>query len=273
MRGRVSVTEAKQQWFSMLGPLVEAMPTAEAPERLAWVRRQIQASLENLGFVVRLVGEEPAPILVATRSGDGDHALGLAGHYDVEEAGEGWTLRADTITERRGRLFGRGTGDNLGPLCLRLATLATRTGPCPPLVWVLQGQEEVGSEVAHATYPTLDLPDVALWVEETGYFEEDGTQRLLVKDLDAFGSALRDVVIRTAEADDRRVEVHERYLNKAFGQHRCPFLVHLAAGKPYIALGPNDPSTHIHAPDESLPMSTIDISIQQFDTLLAAAVA
>ena len=54
---------------------------------------------------------------------------------------------------------------------------------CRGLCWVIHGQEEVGSPYAHKLYPTVEfrssLPPIGLWLEETGYFEKDGTQRLL----------------------------------------------------------------------------------------------
>lgn len=258
-------------WRLSLEDLIGARPTASNPMGRAQVRQSLRARLLGLGFEVteHTTGERP-PVLVCFRPGVGP-VLGLAGHYDIEEEGEHWSLPAFALTEREGRLYGRGTADNLGPLCLRLAVLETRNAPAPPLLWVLQGEEETGSTAAHALYPTLDLPDVALWIEETGYFELDGTQRLLARDLDPHGTKVMEAVIAVAEADGRAVAIHDRHLNKAFGQDRCPFLTHLAKGRPYLAIGPNDPRSAIHAPDESLPLGNIEVSARQFDALLTAA--
>jgi acetylornithine deacetylase/succinyl-diaminopimelate desuccinylase-like protein len=260
-------------WLSMLTPWVDALPAASRPDAMKMVREQLVSELQALDFDIDLIGSGAAPVIVARRSGQGPHTLGLAAHYDVEEIGEGWSLPSSQLTTQSGRVYGRGLADNLGPLALRLVTLHQRTQPTPPLVWVIQGEEEVGSSLAHATYPDLAVDDVALWLEETGYFEADGSQRLLATCLDDFGKAMRDAVTAVATADGRAVQVHDRHLNKAFGQNRCPFLVHLAAGRPYLAMGPNDPDSNIHAADESLPFNTLDISARQFNALLSAAVA
>jgi len=258
-------------WQRLLSNLIELRPTPSNPEGLRKARGMVRSRLEAIGFSVTEHGTGSAPpVMVAVRDGQGE-PLGLAGHYDVEEADEGWDVPPFALTEKEGRLYGRGTADNLGPLALRLATLAARTTPTPPLVWVLQGEEETGSALAHALYPELDIPPVALWVEETGYFEADGSQRLLQVALDERSAPLVDAVVATAERDGRAVQRHDRHLNKAFGQDRCPFLTHLAVGTPYLAIGPNDPDSSIHAPNESLPLSTLAISVEQFETLLTEA--
>jgi hypothetical protein len=260
-----------ERWLQLLTPLVRLTPTSDNPSGTRAVIDHITFALEAIGFAVDRHGDSVTPVLCARRPGVGTQTIGLAGHYDVEAPGDGWTVPPATITEKGDRIYGRGLGDNLGPLCLRIATLEARSEPTPPLVWVLQGQEEIGSPLAHHVYPTLGLEHVALWLEETGYFESDGSQRLLARHLDAFGERLKDAVVAEACRDGRDVTIHNRHLNKAFGQHRCPFLVHLAADRPYLALGPNDPYTAIHAPDESLPRATVDISARQFDALLTAA--
>jgi len=233
---------------------------------------RLVSTLRELGFDVTELDHHGTPVLVATRAGDGD-PLGMAAHYDVEEPGEGWHTDPSRVVRMNGRLFGRGIADNLGPLCLRLAVLKLRERPTPPLVWVIQGEEEIGSPHAHQIYGDLELPPVTLWLEETGYFEEDGTQRMLTRDLSAKSTRLVHAAAAVVEDAGHQVERHDRYLNKAFGQNRCPFLVHIAAGQPYLAIGPNDPQSRIHAPNESLAMRTVAISARQFDTLLDQAVA
>lgn len=109
---------------------------------------------------------------------------------------------------------------------LRLTALAG-AAQLPSLVWVLQGEEEIGSPAAHAIYPELRLPPVSLWLEETGYFELDGRQRVLVRRPSPVTTAWVDAALELATAMQRGVELHDRYLNKAFGTHRCPFLTHL----------------------------------------------
>lgn len=251
-------------------PWVAAHPTSANAEGRAYVCAQIVAWLERLGFEVEHRGAAPG-IIVATRVGAGRLRVGLVGHYDVEDVGAGWSHPPLEVTRAGGRVFGRGLADNLGPLWLRLTTLEAHRGPAPSLLVVLQGEEEVGSPTAHRVFPGLDLPRVDLWIEETGYFELDGSQRLLVRNLDDVTAPLVAAVEQVATTCGRASRRHDRFLNKAFGAESCPFLTHLIGGSPYLAMGPNDPGSAIHRPDESLPEQNLELSARQFHALLVAA--
>lgn len=256
-----------------LEPLLAHRPVAGNDAGLGTVREAIEARLRALDFTVaHHVSASRPPIVVAMRHGVGPHWIGLAGHYDVEHGGEGWTTDPFVPVIRAGRVYGRGTADNLGPLLLRLIALAeVAPSDTPSLVWVLQGEEEIGSAAAHAIYPALRLPPVVLWLEETGYFELDGRQRVLLR---RPAPLTRGWVEAALELGAKRgLDVHDRYLNKAFGQSRCPFLTHLAGSATYLAIGPNDPSSRIHQADESLPLHNLALSADQFLASLRAAVA
>lgn len=49
-------------------------------------------------------------------AGQGDTILGIFGHVDVVPAGSGWTSDPFTTTIQAGRVYGRGTADDKGPL-------------------------------------------------------------------------------------------------------------------------------------------------------------
>lgn len=254
-----------------LEPLLEARPVASNPPGLRWVREQIARRLGVLGFDVQRLGESgQASALVAHRPGRGLH-LALSAHYDVEQEGEGWTLAPFTPTLRDGRLFGRGTADNLGPLTLRLLALGDVQSETPALTWVIQGEEEIGSPLAHELYPALRLPPVDLWIEETGYFERNGRQRMLMCRPAPPTRRLVESLTRVAATHGRGVDIHDRVLNKAFGADRCPVLSHLVGEAPYVAFGPNDPDSRIHRPDESLPLANLAVAWDQFEAALRTA--
>ena len=277
-----SALDRRAIWLDLVTSWVAARPTAGHPEGLERVRGALAARLERLGFSVRAhANGGAAPVLVAVRPPEeGVTYVGLSAHYDVEEAGDGWSSEPFSVHVVSGRAFGRGVGDNLGPLALRIIALEETLGEGPPgpggrtrpalpgLVWVIQGEEEVGSPWAHALFPTLDLPPIGLWLEETGYFEEDGTQRVLARRIPEHLASILDRVEALARAEGRGVRVLDRYLNKAFGESRCPCLTHLVNGAPYLAIGPNDTRTRIHAPDESLPLSTLELSAAQLISVL-----
>jgi acetylornithine deacetylase/succinyl-diaminopimelate desuccinylase-like protein len=268
----------------MVAQWVAARPTASNPAGLALVRVALAARLERSGFAVRAHAEGGAtPVLVAVRPPEvGASWVGLSAHYDVEEAGDGWSSDPFSVFVTAGRAYGRGVGDNLGPLALRILALedalgererereagGPARGPLPGLVWVIQGEEEIGSPFAHALFPGLDLPPITLWLEETGYFEEDGAQRVLARRIPAPLAPILERVASLARADGRRGREIDRYLNKAFGESRCPCLTHLVQSAPYLAIGPNDTRTRIHAANESLPLDTLALSAAQLLAVL-----
>lgn len=262
-----------QRFFELLTAFVSARGTASHRAGLARVRDVIVAHLSRLGFTLKVLGDEPeTPVIVAVRPGtSAAPSVGMFAHYDVEEAGEGWSTDPFAPTLVNDRLYARGSGDNLGPLALRLLALEdilSTNDPVPGLVWVIQGEEEIGSPWAHTLFPTLDLPPVDLWLEETGYFEDDGTQRILARRIPQKFTSILDVVTNLARGEGRDVRILDRYLNKAFGEARCPCLTHLLRDAPYLAIGPNDTRTRIHAPNESLPLGTLHLSSKQFVSVL-----
>lgn len=257
------------RWLELTTSFVQARSTTSHRPGLMEMRETLRMRLSRLGFDVQVLGDEPvAPVLVAVRPGtSGSSTVGLFAHYDVEEAGDGWTTEPFRPVVTGNRLYGRGVGDNLGPLALRLLALEdtlTNAERFPTLVWVIQGEEEIGSPWAHTLFPRLALPVVDCWLEETGYFEEDGTQRMLARRIPPSFASMIDAISSLAHADGRHVRVYDRYLNKAFGEARCPCLTHLLKDAPYLAIGPNDTRTRIHAANESLPLQTIALSKNQF---------
>lgn len=211
----------------------------------------------------------------------------LYAHYDVEDPdparwqGDPWTL-----TERDGRLYGVGVADNKATLAHRLVLLEhlERT---PALVWVIQGEEEIGSPLAHGALPGLlaeALADVGaadgagLWLEENGYFDRDGTQRLLARvrrggadgppDGPLDGLLDRLAAIGRGFGVGARREV--RGLNKSFFETGCPFDRALPEGARYLAIGVDDPDSRIHAPNESVPMWTFPLHARQLAAALGA---
>ena len=230
--------------------------------------------------------------------------IGIFGHVDVEEGGDekGWTTRAPfQPTLKNERVYCRGIADNLGPLLLRILAFSADDKQSPGVVWIIHGEEEIGSPFAHKIFPKLreeipKLSKVHLWLEETGYFplskDQDSLklsvhsrphyQRILFKNHEAnprlLDRAIAAVESVSNENDPTSAQLNkkpireERYLNKAFGTQRCPCLTHLVGTgerRPYLAIGPNDSISAIHEANESLPVSTLRVSFEQFQCLLS----
>ena len=107
--------------------------------------------LERDGFNVTLL-ETPTgrPVIYAIKEA-GTKPILLYNHYDVqpEEPVEEWATEPFTLTEKEGRLYGRGVADNKGEIAARLAAVrvAEKVYDKLPVTikWLIEGEEEVGS--------------------------------------------------------------------------------------------------------------------------------
>ncbi|PTA66505.1 M20/M25/M40 family metallo-hydrolase [Deinococcus arcticus] len=144
-----------EQGLRDLAALV-ALPSVSAQGRhLPETAAAVTALLEAEGFTVQAYSGQVAPVLVA-EAGEGPFTLLIYNHYDVqpEDPLDLWATPPFKLTERDGRLYGRGASDDKGELISRLAGLralkAARGGVLPLKVkWLIEGEEEVGS-------PSLD---------------------------------------------------------------------------------------------------------------------
>ena len=73
----------------------------------------------------------------------------------------------------------------------------------------------------------LELPEVALWIEETGYFYKNGSQRIMTVGGHALLDDLVDLLERVNIDFGGLTRHRKRPLNKAFGAENCPCLTHL----------------------------------------------
>ncbi len=244
---------------------------------VGWLSHQLRSA----GFeVCSIEPDDGNPILVARRTARGfGGRVVLYGHYDAAptEVAE-WESPPFQLTERSGRLYGLGTGDNKIALAVRLREFA-RMDRCPEILWLLQGDEETGSRAAHRVFPALVAKHAAaLWLEETGYHDDDGTQRLLARILGGQGEtdlppdqALWRLIAALGSVDHdfgvgHRLE--SRSLNKDFFASGCPFNRNLPEGARYLAIGVNDPSSTIHRANESVPTWTLPVHARQLHVVM-----
>lgn len=230
----------------------------------------IHNRLMRLGFSIDVIqNENSAPILIAFREAkNSNRTLGLYNHYDVEPTNF-YDWRTDPLQVKciDDRLFARGIADNLGVLTLRLMAVEQLLGcDLPNLFWIFQGEEEIGSPFAHHTLPIVDKRRVDLWFEETGYFDlTTSRQRYLTLHADIhLKAALAEIQSSLAPLHFSSYE-ENRSLTKF---DRCPFLEHVVADTPYLAIGPNDEYSNIHQPNESISIPLLETSFNQFIALL-----
>lgn len=219
--------------------------------------------LETLGFVVEVHGPEGRSPLLAARRVAGPHVptVGIYGHYDVEPVHGTWRGDARQLRIEHGRVYGRGIADNLGPLAARLLAV-TNVRRWPSVLWVLEGEEETGSRHLAEHIEELRAGEIALWLDETGYFETPAHQRILATRRDARLDALCAVWSELAAEASASVVFESRELNRASAAS-VGSVSQLFAGKPYAAFGPNDEAANVHAGDESLPLTTLALSARQ----------
>lgn len=132
-------------------PSVSADPAFA--EGMQGAREFVGGLLTDLGFAVEYVPTALHPVVVAKRDGEASwpHVI-IYGHYDVQPADplELWETPAFEPTEKDGRLYGRGTADNKGPLMAHIAAVARLLEAEPDLplriTFVVEGEEEIGSQ-------------------------------------------------------------------------------------------------------------------------------
>ncbi|MHA0033644.1 M20/M25/M40 family metallo-hydrolase [Deinococcus sp. PESE-13] len=132
-----------------------ALPSVSAQGRmLPETADAVAGLLRAEGFGVQQFPGTVAPVLLA-EAGEGPFTLLIYNHYDVqpEDPLELWDTPPFELTERGGRLYGRGASDDKGELASRLAAVRAvreQLGHLPVKIkWLIEGEEEVGS-------PTLE---------------------------------------------------------------------------------------------------------------------
>ncbi|HQU09751.1 MAG TPA: M20/M25/M40 family metallo-hydrolase, partial [Opitutales bacterium] len=108
--------------------------------------------LGRIGFNVEEVATPCHPIILASRGENPawPHVV-IYGHYDVQPADplELWQTPPFEPQIRDGRMFGRGTADNKGPLMTHIAAVARLLEAQPDLplriTFMIEGEEEMGS--------------------------------------------------------------------------------------------------------------------------------
>jgi acetylornithine deacetylase/succinyl-diaminopimelate desuccinylase-like protein len=138
-------------------------PVLEAAELTAVLLREVGCEvcfLELPNSPPAVFGEIAAP--------DGAPTVLLYAHYDIQPAGDldAWHSAPYELTERDGRLFGRGAADDKSGICMHLASIRAFGGTPPVGIKVLiEGEEETGGsglEAYVAEHADLFAADVVI---------------------------------------------------------------------------------------------------------------
>ena len=137
--------------------LVEIESVSADPSRFDQVQRsadEVARLITEVGCDdVRVVAAGGKPAVIARFPAPaGKPTVCLYAHHDVQPEGvaDNWVSPPFEPTERDGRLFGRGAGDDKGGIAVHLAALRAFDGRPPVGVTLfIEGEEEIGSPSLH----------------------------------------------------------------------------------------------------------------------------
>lgn len=129
-------------------PSISSLP--EHHDHVEATAEAVAQLLTDLGCPdVRIVVEGGQPAVIARfPAPEGAPTVCLYAHHDVQPTGdlELWTSDPFTVTERDGRLYGRGVVDDKAGIAVHLAALRAFDGKPPVGVTLfIEGEEEIGS--------------------------------------------------------------------------------------------------------------------------------
>ena len=166
-----------------------AIRSENPPGREADVARYVAERLSEIGLEVALDEYEAGRFNVeAILSNGPGPVFAFNTHVDTVPAGDGWSSDPFVLTQRDGKLFGRGACDCKGPLAAMLEAvrlLATdRAGWSGTLLAIFVADEEIASEGARhyaAKRPSIDFAVVGEPTSNTIYSAHKGSLRPLVR--------------------------------------------------------------------------------------------
>ncbi len=233
--------------------------------------------MSDLGFNCSVVGESKynQPCIIARRNArnNGRGSLVLYGHYDIERVRDPskWHTDPYKLTQVDNRYFAVGIADNKGPLLARIKAvenLDLKREPAPEILWLIQGEEEVGSEIAHIIFKeVMKQVDASIFVDETAY-HKNNIQEFLVGSKNEIVLEIVKNLTKFLSPADISYDIQIRSLDKSFTPGCCPFLSNIPSGKIYFSFGPNDKKSNIHRSNESLDIHYLEHHILQFSEFL-----
>ena len=136
---------------------VSANDKESASNALKW----ILSRAEGMGFKTKNI----QGIAGHAEYGEGEELAGVLAHVDVVPAGDGWSTEPYALTEKDGRLYGRGIVDDKGPAIIALYCLKAMKDNCivpNRRIRVIFGAgEEIGMNDMETYFESEEMPDMA----------------------------------------------------------------------------------------------------------------
>ncbi len=135
-------------------PSVSASDPDAASQALTW----ILSRAEEMGFATKSYNG----IVGHVEYGEGDEIAAVLAHVDVVPAGDGWSVPPYELTEKDGRLYGRGVVDDKGPAMAALYCLKALKDegiiPKRKIRLILGAAEEIGMDDMEEYFRHEPLP-------------------------------------------------------------------------------------------------------------------
>lgn len=178
------IKQNRQRFTNYFAELISKRSLSETGEGIDETVDYITGLLKDLLHAeVQVVATEGNPVILATLSPGKSVTYLFYGHYDVQSVGDlsAWKTDPFTLTEKNGRFYGRGCGDNKGQLLaqiLGIYTFLQLYGDLPfTLQLFIEGEEEVGSPHLQPTVAKLSkqaLENVNTVFVMDGSFSQSG---------------------------------------------------------------------------------------------------
>ncbi len=226
----------------------------------------LKDQLESIGFEVVIEykdNETFQPVIIAKLETESVKKVVLYNHYDVEkiESLDNWDSPPFKLTKKEGRLFARGIADNKASLLARLFTIKImleNEAHLPNILWLIQGEEEVISDLADKVFPQY-IQDFGadIYLEETGY-NRNGKPILFYQNLKSDTKLIDNLNEHLFEG---KAKIEKRHMTKF---SKCPFISNIPQQSIYIGFGANDYSANIHKENESIDIFLLEDNMQVF---------
>ncbi len=185
-------------------PSVEDQTAADAPfgKEVARALDETLKLAESLGFQTVQLDH----YIGWAQYGDGDDYIGVIGHLDVVDVGEGWKYPPFSAHEEDGYIFGRGILDNKGPIisCLyALYAIRQLQIKLKRPVRIIFGCDEESGFVDLEYYLKHELPPVMGWTPDCKYPVVYGER----------GRAVIEMAIKESQIDEFFEFVNTYFMN------------------------------------------------------------
>ncbi len=146
----------KNRILKELSDFISIQSVSSDPQRLPEMNKAVdflQSKLKLIGFRVEVLKNHnsPAMIYAEYKVKNARKTIGIYGHYDVqpEDPVDEWSVPPFELTQKDGRLYGRGVADNKGHVMQNITAieeLISSQSLKSNIIFIIEGEEECGSE-------------------------------------------------------------------------------------------------------------------------------